>query len=179
MAITGSGRVCRTRHEPRVDDRVKRDRNAVANPPGGPAITTPPPDAGEKMGARSPRQPQTVPGLAAMQRRISSCWVLFARARENPPSQKTSSQRTGRTSARADLLLQHGLLRCAPRQSEIGPGPFAYQFQNGSVVSRDREERSRLESGPGTDLNRRDALRRVRRKVGRHLGRPSILHECN
>ncbi len=48
MAIEGGGRLCRTRHEPRVDRRVKRDRHPVANPAGSPAIATPSPDAGEK-----------------------------------------------------------------------------------------------------------------------------------
>jgi hypothetical protein len=52
MAIAGGGRLFRTRHEPRVDRRVKRDRHPVANPAGSPAIATPSPDAGEKMGAR-------------------------------------------------------------------------------------------------------------------------------
>ena len=67
MAIAGGGRLCRTRHEPRVDRRIKRDRHPVANPAGSPAIATPSPDAGEKMGARLDGQPQALLGRAALQ----------------------------------------------------------------------------------------------------------------
>ena len=88
MAIAGGGRLCRTRHEPRVDRRVKRDRHPVANPAGSPAIATPSPDAGEKMGARFDGQPQALPGRAALQRGISSCWFLFARTRETAQAKK-------------------------------------------------------------------------------------------
>lgn len=109
MAIAGGGRLCRTRHEPRVDRRVKRDRHPVANPAGSPAIATPSPDAGEKMGARLDGQPQALPGRAALQRWISSCWFLFARTRENCASQETSYERAGHAAPGANLLLQHGL----------------------------------------------------------------------
>src|SRR5437870_12803224 len=120
MAIAGGGRLCRTWHEPRVDRRVKCDRHPVANPAGSPAIATPSPDAGEKMGARLDGQPQALPGRAALQRWISSCWFLFARTRENRASQETSYERARHAAPGANLLLQHGLLRCASRKCEIG-----------------------------------------------------------
>ena len=175
-AIAGGGRLCRTRHEPRVDRRVKRDRHPVANPAGSPAIATPSPDAGEKMGARLDGQPQALPGRAALQRWISSCWFLFERTRENCASQETSYERAGHAAPGANLLLQYGLLRCASRKCEIGPGPFARQFQNGSIISRHREERSRSQGDPGIDLigGTVAAATRVRRKCGRHRGRPSM-----
>src|SRR6266568_3919134 len=94
MPIAGGGRLCRTGHEPRVDRRVKRDRHPVANPAGSPAIATPSPDAGEKMGARLDGQPQALPGRAALQCWIFSCWFLFARTRENCASQETSMKKS-------------------------------------------------------------------------------------
>ena len=44
-------------------------------------------------------------------------------------AQETSCERAGHAAAGANLLLQHGLLRCASRKCEIGPGPFAHQFK--------------------------------------------------
>src|SRR5262249_24365686 len=91
--------------------------------------------------------------------------------------EEISPQRTGRAAARANLLLQHGLLRRASGQLEIGPGPPAHQLQNGSVVPRDREEGPRSRIGSRTDLGWRDGLGRIRRKCGRHKGHPSMLQE--
>ena len=111
------------------------------------------------MGACSFGKSKTLPGRAALHRRLFARWFLPARARQNLAGEKPSAERPGDAAARADLLLQHGLLRRASRQFEIGPSALAHQFQNGSFLPRDREEGSGFGSGPGIDLGRDSALR--------------------
>src|SRR5262249_6681381 len=104
-------------------------------------------DAREKVGGRTRGQSQALPGRAALHRWVSACRFLFARAGKNSPGEEISPQGAGRAPARANLLLQHGLLRRASGQPEIGPGPPAYQLQNGSILPRDREEEPRSRIG--------------------------------
>ncbi len=138
MAIEGGGRLCRTRHEPRVDRRVKRDRHPVANPAGSPAIATPSPDAGEKWARAltvSRKLCQVAPHCSAGFLHAGFCL-----------------HELGKTAQAKKLLMK------------------------GSIVSRHREERSRSQGDPGIDLigGTVAAATRVRRKCGRHRGRPSM-----
>src|SRR6202043_2403218 len=102
-------------------------------------------------------QSQALPRGSPLQRRVSSCRVLFARAGKNGAGQEVSVERSGRIAERANLLLQHGLLRRAARESQIGAGPSPHQFQNGSIFSRNCEEGSGPGFSQGTSLKRQGA----------------------
>lgn len=160
LAITRGGRLCRTRHEPRVHGRVESDRKTGPKQAGSAPITFTPLDAGKTMGERIAGEPKALSRRAALHRWIFARWILPARTGENPPGEETLDERTVRALARADLFLQHGLLRCASWQFEVGAGSSPDQFQDGSFISRYRKE------GPGPGVSSRAHLSPSRAAVG-------------
>src|SRR5947207_4353117 len=178
MAVAGRLRLRRTGHDTRVAPRTRRHRTALSKSPRSSSASPASLDAEKTMDSRPPRQPKTLS-------RCTRCWsgifargVLSAPTRENRGGEKTSGHGAGRAAERADLLLQHGLLRSAPWQRPRCTGEFADQLQDGQLFPRSRQKRSGSEGAPRGDLNWRDALRRVPISLDDAEVVPPHLFEC-
>ena len=124
------------------------------------------------------RQSETLPRRARLQRRFPPCRILSASAGQDRRSE-TSFLLTGPAALRegTDLLLQHGLLRSASRQSRKRAIIWK-SVSNGRLLSRAREERSGSRIDSASDLSaiqeRRSPGHRIS-KSGRFGKRPSVI----
>src|SRR5205085_6196513 len=82
----------------------------------------------------------------------SSRRFLSPSTRQNRRSEKSPRHRSSRPPERADLLLQHGMLRSPARQRPRCRSESPDQLQDGQLLSRPREEGPRPESPSRSDL---------------------------
>ena len=112
-----------------------------------------------------------------MQHRFPSRRILFAPARQDGRGAQTFAHRARHSSRRTDLLLQHGLLRSAARQSRQSAPSSQNQFRHGRLLSRAREERSgpRIDSASDLSASRSGGLQVTEFKIGRFGKRASVI----
>src|SRR2546423_7214250 len=152
MAVAGSLRLRRAGHDARVARRTRRDRQALSKPPGSSSTSAPSFDAKKEMDSCPAGQPKTLPGRAGCRRRFPPCRFLPAPARQDRRGKKPPDHRPRRFAERADLLLQHGLLRSSSRQCPRRRSQSPDQFQDGQLLPRSREERPGPEGAARGDL---------------------------
>src|SRR5436305_12508361 len=124
------------------------------------------------------RQSPTLPRGPRSQCWIFACWFLFAPDRQNQRSKRALSARTDGPAERADLLLQHGLLRSFAREPERCPDAFTDQLQNGFFISRSCEARSRFETSPRNPVILLAAVAAARKQIAGDTPAATELPRC-